>query len=171
MMDERLEKNFIKEMCEELKRQLSDFELAKKKEEHNAKIVSDDGRRRWFGLRDCLKNYIEVINDSLSEPLLSYSDNESGNELSLRHELTDCDVQVTFDPASSVISYEGNKSKGKFRPRVHGDALVYEWDETTPSPGAARRIRNISFDDELPKPVPTERMSEIILRCVVMSAA
>jgi hypothetical protein len=33
-MNERLTKNFVEEMCEELKNQLSELELAKKREEH-----------------------------------------------------------------------------------------------------------------------------------------
>ena len=44
-MDERLEKNFVEEMREELKKQLSEFEAAKKREEHDAKIVLGEGRR------------------------------------------------------------------------------------------------------------------------------
>lgn len=100
-MDEPLEKSFIDEMSEELEKQLSEFELAKKERVHDATVVSDDGRKRWFGLKDCLKNYIEAINDRLSEPLLSYMEDEKGNGLDVRHELTDSDVKVCY-PRSRV---------------------------------------------------------------------
>lgn len=165
-----MEKNFVEEMRELLKKQLSEFELAKKRQQHDAKIVSEEGRKKWLELKDRLKRDIEVINDGLPEPLLSYSEN-ADNELSLKHELSDrdSDMRVAFDPASVVITYEGNKGKGEFRPRVHGEALEYMWDETTPCDGA-RRTRKISFDSDEP-PVPTGRMSEIVLRCVVMSAS
>lgn len=82
-MAEPLEKNFVEDMRERLKKQLSEFELVKKRKEHDAKIVLDEGRKKWFELKDCEKNYIEVINDGLPEPLLSYSENASRNELGL----------------------------------------------------------------------------------------
>jgi hypothetical protein len=40
---EPLEKNFVEQMRDELQKQLSEFELAQEKEQHNAKIVADDG--------------------------------------------------------------------------------------------------------------------------------
>jgi hypothetical protein len=151
-----------------LQKQLSEFELAQKKEQHNAKIVADDGLKKWVELKDCLKNDIEEINEGLPDALLSHSENASGNELSLRHELSGRSIQIIFEPASAVFSYEGNNGKGAFRPRVEGDALEYGWENTTPC-GVAKPKRMIRLDDdEPPMTFSTNRMSEIIIRCVVL---
>jgi hypothetical protein len=52
-MDERLEKSFVEEMRDALRKHLSEFELAKKRE----KIVSDEGRKQWLELKHCVKRY------------------------------------------------------------------------------------------------------------------
>jgi hypothetical protein len=172
-MAEPLDKSFVEEMREKLNEQLSEFELAKKREEHDARIVSDEGPKKWLELKECMKNYIKAINDRFPDPLLSYSDNANPNELDLTHELTGRDIQITFDPASAVISYKGGNDEGEFRPRVRGDALEYRWDETTRG-GMRIRAIDVGGDDEAsvteaPVLFPTERMSEIILRRVVTS--
>jgi hypothetical protein len=92
-MDEPLEKSFVQQMQAALQKQLSAFEVAKKKEQHDARIVADEGAKRWRDLKDSLKRHVEEINDGLVESLLSYSENASGNELSLRHELSGRSIQ------------------------------------------------------------------------------
>jgi|ERR1700675_689609 len=167
-MDEPLEKKFIEEMRDTLEKQLSEFELAKKKEQHDSKIVADEGATRWRELKDSLKSHVEEINDGLPEAMLSYSENASGNEFSLTHELNDRAIQITFDPASALISYQGKNGKGAFRPRVEGDALKYEWENTTPC-GVPKPKRLFRVDnDEPPMTLSTKQMSEIIVRCVVL---
>lgn len=167
-MDEPLEKNFVQEMQDALEKQRSEFESSKKKEEHDAKIVADEGARRWRELKDSLKSLVEEINDGLVESLLSYSENASGTEFSLKHELNDRTIQITFDPASAVISYQGKIGKGAFLPRVEGDDLEYGWDNTAPCDGikALRKFR--LKGDQPPMAFPTNEMSEIIIRCVVV---
>jgi len=167
-MDETLEKSFVQEMRDALQTQLSEFELAKKKEEHDAKIVADEGARRWRELKDSLKSHVEEINDGLSESLLSYSENPSGTEFSLKHELNDRTVQITFEPASAVISYQGKIGKGAFVPRVERDVLEYGWENTTRCDGT-KILRKFRLEgDQPPLAFPTKRMSEIIIRCVVL---
>lgn len=167
-MDELKEKNFVQEMRDNLQKQLSSFELAKKKEQHDAKIVAEEGAKRWRELKDSVKLHIEEINEELPEAMLSHNENVSGEELTLRHELHDRTTQVTFDPTSAVISYEGNSGKGAFRPRVDENALEYEWENTTPC-GVAKPKRAFRLkDDEPPMTFSTKEMSEIIIRCIVL---
>jgi hypothetical protein len=167
-MDEPLEKNFVEQMRDELRMQLSEFELAQKQERHNAKIVAGDGLKKWGELKDCLKNYVGEINEGLPDAMLSYSESSAGNELRLRHELSGRDIQIIFDPASAVISYQGNNGKGAFRPHVEVDALEYGWKNATPS-GVAKPGRKFRMeDDEPPMTFSTSRMSEIIISCVVL---
>ncbi len=166
-MDEPLEKNFIQEMRDVLRKQLSDAELTEKKQQHDVKIVADEGARRWHELKDSLKSHVEEINEGLVEPLLSYSDNASGNEFSLRNELNDRSIQIAFEPASAVISFKGNKGKGAFLPHVVEDALEYGWEDTSPCDAAKPLRRFRSADDERPT-VTTKWMSEILIRCVVL---
>jgi hypothetical protein len=174
-MAKPLDKDFVVKIRAKLNEQLSAFELAKKKKEHDARIVSEEGRKKWHELKQCVKSYIEEINDGLREPLLSYSDNASPNALGLKNELSDCDIQIAFDPAAAAISYQSKKAKGEFRPRVRGDVLDYEWDETMPL-STPRPRRKISLDedgeapaseDKAPVLFPAGRMSQIILRHVV----
>jgi hypothetical protein len=98
-MDEPIEKSFVQQMRDSLQRQLSEFEAAQKKKQHDGKILADEGAKTWSKLTDSLKRHVEEINDGLSEAMLSYSENASGNEFTLRHELNDCTVQITFEPA------------------------------------------------------------------------
>lgn len=99
---------------------------------------------------------------------MSYSDGASGNELTLTHELRERNAQVAFDPAAAVISYQGGKGKGEFRPRIQGDTLQYGWNEIDRCDGI-KPARMIRFEeDESPEPFSTERMTEIILLCVVV---
>lgn len=87
----------------------------------------------------------------------------------VRVELSKRTTQVTFDPASAVIAYEGKGGKGEFRPRVEEDALEYEWENTTPPSVFAKPRRAIRFeDDEHPRAHSTKEMSEIIVRCAVL---
>lgn len=87
----------------------------------------------WVGhLLRRRRSHIEEINDALRESLLSYRESASDNELSLRHELSGRNIQITFDPPPAAFSCEGNNGKGAFRPRVEGDALEYGWENTTP---------------------------------------
>jgi len=167
-MDEPQKKTLVQEMREVLEKQLVEFGLAKKKEEHDAKIVADEGAKRWSELKDSLKHHVEDINDGLQDGLLSYSDDASGNELTLRHELRERNAQVAFDPASAVISYQGGKGKGEFRPRIQGDTLQYGWNEITRCHGIEPARMFQLEEDESPEPFSTERMTEIILRCVVV---
>jgi hypothetical protein len=122
-MVEPFDKEFIEEMCGKLSEQLSRFELAKKRKEHDARIVADEGWKKWLELNECVNKHIEGINDRLSGELLFYIPGASPNELNIRHELIGRDMQIAFDPASAVISYKGETVKGEFRPRVRGDAL------------------------------------------------
>lgn len=173
-MTESLDENFVQEMRSKLGKQVFEFELAKKRERHDAKIVSDEGRKKWLELQECVKSYIAEINEGFNEEVLSYSDKASPNEIGLRHEISGYDIRIAFDPASAAISYEGANDKGEFRPRVLGEVLEYRWDVNIPE---QRRIRAIEFagnentvvEDRLPAPFPTKRMSEIILRRVVAS--
>jgi len=124
--------------------------------------------KKWLELKDRLKNYIEEINEGLPEAMLSYSENASGNDLSLTHELGVRNIQIIFNPASAVISYQGNNGKGAFRPRVEGNALEYGWENSTPC-GVAKPGRKIRLDEDQPSmEFSTNRMSEIIIRCVVL---
>ena len=167
-MDEPLEVNFVQQMRDALKKQLSEFEEAKKKEEHDARIVANDGARRWFELKGSLKRLVENIDEDLPEGMLSHSENENGNELTLRHELTERTMQVTFDQASAIVSYQGNSGRGAFRPRVKEGALEYGWENTVPC-GVAKPKRAISLDDnEPPIAFSTKQISEIIIRCAVV---
>jgi len=152
--------NFLEEMRAVLKKQLAEFETKQLK----AKVLSDEGRKKWLELINCLEKWVHKINDGLPEGVsLSYPLNN--NELTLRHELSGHEMKVTFDPASGSISYDSNRGKGKFHPSVQGNGLAYEWDETTPCDGA--KVRSISFD-ERPVPYSISQMSEIILRCIVL---
>jgi len=167
-MDEPLEKNFVQQMRDVLKKHLSEFEAAKKKEEHDAGVVANDGARRWRELKDSLKRLVEEIDEELPEEMLSHSENDNGNEFTLRHELSERTMQVMFDPASAVVPYQGNSGKGAFRPRVQEDALEYGWENTIPC-GVAKPKRAIAFEDDKPlMAFSTKEMSEIIIRCVVV---
>jgi hypothetical protein len=95
-MAEPLDKNFVEEMREKLSEQLFVFDLAKKKKEHDARIVSDEGRKKWHELKKCVKTYIEEINIGLAAELLSYSENAGPDALGLKHELSGCDIQIAF---------------------------------------------------------------------------
>ena len=167
-MDEPLEKNFVQQMQDALQKQLSAFETAKKKEEHDVRIVASDGARRWRELKDSLKRLVEEINEGLPEGMLAYSENADGNEFTLRHELSERTMQITFDPASAVVSYQGNSGKGAFRPRVKEDALEYGWENTIPCGVAKPKRAFMLKDDEPPMAFSTKEMSEIIIRCVVV---
>jgi len=59
LWSEQLGKNFVQQMRDALQKQLSEFETAKKKEEHDARIVANDGARRWRELKDSLKRLVE----------------------------------------------------------------------------------------------------------------
>lgn len=169
-MDDGLEKNFVEEMRDRLKKQMSEFELAQKQKQHRAKILLEEGRRRWLELTESLKTNIEAINDGLPEPLLSYSNHASMNEMGLRHELSENEMRICFDPTSATISYEDSKRKGTFQPQVYKDGLAYDWHETVFNERArSKRLIRLEDDDRPPKSMPTDEMSEIILRCVVSS--
>lgn len=75
--------------------------------------------------------------------------------------------QSPFGLPSALISCEDNKDKGEFRPRVRGNVMEYKWNETGQGeyePSGWTRMRpRCCF--------PTERMSEIILRFIVISEA
>ncbi len=149
-MAEPPDKSFVQEMRDTLQKQWSEFELAKQKQQHDARIVADEGAKRWCELKDSLKRLVEEVNDTLSEATLSYSENADGSEFTLRHELHDRTTRVTFDPTSALISYDGNSGKGSFPPRVEGDALKYVWENTTPC-GVARPKRKITLDEDEPR--------------------
>jgi hypothetical protein len=167
-MDEPIEKSFIQQMRDSLQKQLSEFEAAQKKKQHEGRILADEGAKRWSELTDSLKRHVEEINDELREAMLSYSENASGDEFTLRHELHDRTTQITFQPTSAAISYEGASGKGMFRPRVEGDALEYGWENTTPC-GVPKPTRAIRFEDDEPAMTfSTKEMSEIIVRCIVV---
>jgi hypothetical protein len=177
-MDEPLEKNFVQRMRDVLQKQLSEFEAAKEK----ARIVSDDGARRWRELKDSLMHLVEEITDGPPEGMLTYPQNTNDNEFTLMHELSQQTMQVTFDPASAVISYQGNGSSGAFRPHLKQDTLEYGWENTTPSgvatlASALRKPRAIRFKDDEPhqledddpqKAFSTKQMSEILIHCIVV---
>src|ERR1700722_14203469 len=148
-MDEPQEKNFVQQMRDALQKQLSEFETAKKKAEHDARIVANDGARRWRELKDSLKRLVEEINEGLPEGMLSYSENANGNEFSLKHELNDRTIQITFELASAVISYQGKIGEGAFLPRVEGDALEYGWENTMPCDGV-KPLRKIRVEGDQP---------------------
>jgi|GEM_PF-3414207 hypothetical protein len=174
-MDEPLEKNFAQRMRDVLQKQLSEFEAAKEK----ARIVSNGGARRWRELKDSLMRLVGEINDGLDEGILTYPQNTNDNEFTLMHELRQQTMQVTFDPASAVISYQGNGSSGKFGPRVKKNALEYGWENTSPSE-LASALRNprraIRFENDEPKlegddpqkAFSTKQMSEILIHCIVV---
>jgi ppGpp synthetase/RelA/SpoT-type nucleotidyltranferase len=125
-MDEPLEKNFVQQMRDALQKQLSEFETAKKKAEHDAGIVANDGARRWRELKDSLKRLVEEINEGLPEGMLSYSENANGNEFSLKHELNDRTIQITFEPASAVV----HSVKWRIKDETHLRAkLIRKWRE------------------------------------------
>jgi hypothetical protein len=167
-MDDPSQKRFVQEMRVVLEKQLMEFELAKKRKRHDAKIIADEGAKTWSELKDSLKHHVEDINDGFQDGLLSYSDSANGNEFTLRHELRDRNMQVAFDSASALISYQGGEGKGEFIPRIQGDALQYGWNEIARCDGT-KRSRMFQFDeDENPEPFSTRRMTEIILRCVVV---
>jgi hypothetical protein len=167
-MDGPLEKNFVQQMRDALQEQLSQFETRKKKEQHDARIVADDGARRWREVKDSLRRLVEEINDGLPEGMLSYVQTSNDNEFTLMHELSERTMQVTFDPASAVISYQGNSGKGVFRSRVKRDALEYGWENTTPC-GIAKPRRAIRpEDDKPPMALSTKKMTEIIIHCIVV---
>lgn len=170
-MDEPLEKSFVQQMQDALQKQLSEFEAAKKKEQHDARIVADEGAKRWRDLKDSLKRHVEEINDGLVESLLSYSENTSGNEFNLKHELNDRTVQITFEPASALISYQGKIGKGAFHARVVGGALEYGWENITRCDGVKPLRKFRLEEDETPATFSTKEMSEIIIRCVVLEPA
>jgi hypothetical protein len=131
----------------------------------------NEGAKRWSELKDSLKHHVEGINDGRQDGLLSYSDGASGNEFILRHELRRRNALVAFDFTSAVISYEGGKGRGEFCPRIQGDTLQYGWKEIARCDGM-QPARMIGFEEyespEPPEPLSTERMSEIILHCVVV---
>jgi hypothetical protein len=166
-MDEPLKETFVQEMRDAIQKQMLESEQAKRKEEHDAKLVADEGPKKWHELKNCLVGYADKINEGLPNWLLNYRENVSGSEFTLKNELSGRDVQIVFDPASAVISYAGNKEKGVFRPFVQGDGLEYGWERTPAryvlNPG--RKFRG--DDDEHPLSFSTNRMSEIIIRCAV----
>lgn len=51
-----------------------------------------------------MKSYIAEINDGFPDLLLSYSDNAIPNALDLKHELCGCDLRITLDAESAMIS-------------------------------------------------------------------
>jgi len=168
-MDEQIEKSFVQQMRDSLQKQLSEFEAAEKKKQHDGKILADEGAKNWSKLTDSLKKHVEEINDGLSEAMLSYSENASGNEFTLRHELNDRTVQITFEPASALISYQGKVGKGAFHARVEGDALEYGWEDIARCDGV-KPLRAFRLgEDETPASFSTEEMIEIIIRCVVLA--
>ena len=57
-MDKPLEKSFVQQMQDALQNQLSEFEAVKKKEQHDARIVGDEGAKRWRDLKDSLKRLV-----------------------------------------------------------------------------------------------------------------
>ena len=169
-MDEPTKKNFVRQMRDALQKQLSEFETRKKKEQ----LVADNGARRWRELKDSLRRLVEEITDGFSEGLLTCPVSANDDEFTLMHELSGRTMQVTFDPASGVITYQGNSGKGEFRPRVEGDTLEYGWEywwETTTLPLFTSTKRAIALEDDKPPKPPmaysTERMSEIIIQCIV----
>jgi hypothetical protein len=167
-MDEPLEKNFVQQMRDILQKQLSEFEAANEKKRHDARIVADDGLRRWRELKDSLRCPVGEINDGLPEGMVSYRQTANDNEFMLMHELSKRTMQVTFDPASAIISYQGDSGKGTFLPRIAENALEYEWENTTPC-GVARPGRAIRLEsDEPPRTFSTKEMSEIIVHCAVV---
>jgi len=67
-----------------------------------------------------------------------------------------------------VISYQGKIGKGAFVPRVERDVLEYGWENTTRCDGT-KILRKFRLEgDQPPLAFPTKRMSEIIIRCVVL---
>jgi hypothetical protein len=167
-MDEPPEKNFVQRMRDVLQKQLSEFEAGEEKKQHDARIVADDGARRWRELKDSLRVFVGEINDELPEGMLSYPQTANDNEFVLMHELSRRTMQVTFDPASAVISYQGECGKGTFLPRIGENALAYEWEITTPC-GVARPGRAIRLESDKPsRTFSTKEMSEIIVHCAVV---
>jgi hypothetical protein len=153
-MDEPLEKNFVEQMRDTLQKQLSEFETAQKKQQHDARIVADVGAKRWRELKDSLERLVEEINEGLPEGMLSFPRTGNDNEFSLLHELSKRKMDVTFNPSSAIISYQGASGNGRFLPRVEEDALKYHWDDTTPC-GLAKPTRRITFENQAPRRVST----------------
>ena len=165
-MDKPLEKSFVQQMQDALQKQLSEFEATKKKEQHDARIVADEGAKRWRDLKESLKRLVEEINDGLVESLLSYSENASGDELTLRHELNDRTVRIVFEPASALVSYQGKIGRGAFHARVEGDTLEYGWENIARCDGV-QPLRKFRLEED-PATFSTKEMSEIIIPCVVL---
>jgi hypothetical protein len=69
IMDAPIKTSFVQEMREVLEKQLVDFELAKKKEEQDTKIVATEGAKTWSELKDSLRHHVEDINDGLRDGL------------------------------------------------------------------------------------------------------
>ena len=109
-------------------------------------------------LRDFVDQHcdLEEINDGLVESLLSYSENASGNEFSLKHELNDRTIQITFEPASAVISYQGKIGERRISsPRRRrcvgiwlGEHYAVRWCKTIAKVEAGRRPASEDFSDE-----------------------
>lgn len=91
------------------------------------------------------------------------------------HELSQRTIQVTFDPTSAVISYQGNNTSGTFSAYIKKDTLEYEWEDTTLA-FFLRTRRAISLEDderqlegiEPRKGLSTRQMSEILIQCIVV---
>jgi hypothetical protein len=130
-MSEPPESNFIKEMGDALKEQLVEDEKAKS----IAKIMADEGAKKWLELRSWISTSIEAINDELPEFILSYDDSGGGGlVIVIDHELNDRNVKITFNFSSAEISYQGTNCEGVFRPRVNGSTLDYQLQQTKPIP-------------------------------------
>ena len=170
-MNESSEKDFVQEIREVLRNQLSDFEQTKKRSQREAQVVMGEGAKKWSELKAFLKSQVEEINEAFSDPLLSYSDGGDGNEFTLRHELEDRTVRVAFAPASAHISLQSNSMKGEFRPRVVGDVLDYGWEIISPSYPRSS-LRTPRGQHEKPRmAIPMKQMSEIVIRCLVECAS
>ena len=167
-MDEPLEKSFVQQMRDTLQKQLSEFELAKRKEQHDTRIVADEGAKRWRELTDLLKRHVEEINEEPSEAMLSYSENAGANQFTLRHELHDRTVRIVFEPASALVSYQGKIGTGAFHARVEGDTLEYGWENIARCDGVQPLRKFRVEEDETPATFSTQEMSEIIIPCVVL---
>jgi hypothetical protein len=169
-MDESVEKSFVREMQDALQKQLSELEQATKQEQHEARIMANEGAKRWGELKHSVESHVKEINAAFVRQLLSYSKDARGNEFILKHELNGRITRVIFEPASAVISYKGEVGEGTFVPRVEGDALEYGWNSTMPCDGIrpSRAIKLRFEDGEPPMVFLTKQMSEIIIRCVVV---
>jgi hypothetical protein len=169
-MDESVEKSFVKQMQDALQEQLSELEQATKQVQHDARIIANEGAKKWDELKDSVESQVKEINSALVRPLLSYSKEARGNEFILKNELSRRITRVIFEPASAAISYKGEVGEGRFVPRVEGDALEYGWNNSMPCDGIrpSRAIRVTLEDGEPPIVFLTKEMSEIIIRCVVV---